>query len=65
MRWELVEKALEVVRRERFVHARKLARRLGINTRSAGHILKVLRERGAITTWTDRRGRFKVYKVVP
>ena len=63
MKRDLVERALKVVRSEKFVHARKLARRLRISTKVAGHILKVLREKGVVDVWEDRRGRFKVYVV--
>jgi len=63
MRGDLVKEALKVVRSERFVHARKLARKLGISTKSAGRVLHQLKEEGVLRLWVNRRGRFKVYVV--
>jgi len=63
VRWDpdLVAKAVEVVERERFVHAKKLASRLGLSTKKAGELLSYLRRIGLIDLWIDRKGRRKVY----
>ncbi len=46
-----------------FINSRKLAKRLGLSGRLIGKILKWMAEEGYIELYTDRIGRFKVYRV--
>jgi len=60
---------LEECIKEKYVNARKIAKRITrkfgieINTRNVGRILKKLKENGFIEIYRDRRGRFRIYKV--
>jgi len=47
----------------RFVNARRLARAFKISSKSAGHVLRKLKELGYISIHKKRRGRFTIYKV--
>ena len=47
----------------RFINARRLARAFKISSKSAGHVLRKLKELGYISIHKKRRGRFTIYKV--
>jgi len=47
----------------RFINARRLAKAFKISSKSAGHILRKLKENGYVSIHVKRRGRFTVYKV--
>ena len=69
MNRELLRMVIEEVLKERYVNARKIARRLlrkgiEVKTRAVGKILSKLREMGIIEIYNGRVGRFKVYRVV-
>lgn len=53
----------KVLKNNTFINARKLARKLGISSKEAGQLLKKLRDEGFVELYTDRVGRFKVYRV--
>ncbi|PUA33599.1 MAG: hypothetical protein B7O98_04060 [Zestosphaera tikiterensis] len=46
-----------------FINARKLARKLNVSSKVAGHVLKQLRREGYVELYNKRRGRFTIYKV--
>ncbi len=46
-----------------FINARKLARKLNVSSKVAGHILKQLKKEGYVEPYNKRRGRFTIYKV--
>ena len=50
-------------KKEVYVNARKVARKFKISTKSAGHILRKLKEKGYLKLHSRRKGRFNVYKV--
>ena len=60
-----IDDVVEWLRRKkiRFVNARRIARAFKISSRSAGHLLRKLKELGYITIHKKRKGRFIVYKV--
>ena len=69
MRERLLRLILDEVLKERYVNARKIARRLlrkgiEVKTRAVAAALRKLRELGIIEIYNDRVGRFKVYRVV-
>jgi len=69
VRERLLRLILDEVLKERYVNARKIARRLlrkgiEVKTRAVAAALRKLRELGIIEIYNDRVGRFKVYRVV-
>lgn len=68
MNRELLRIVIEEVLKERYVNARKIARKLlrkgyEVKSRAVGKVLSKLRELGIIEVYKNRRGRFKVYIV--
>ncbi len=60
-----LEEVIEWLRRKniKFVNARRLAKAFKVSSKSAGHILRKLKEKGYVKIHKKRRGRFIVYKV--
>jgi len=56
-----LKKILDLIDAERFINAKKLAKRLGISSKLAGAILKDLRDMGLVAVWNDRKGKKKIY----
>ncbi len=50
-------------RRDAFVNARKVAKAFKISTKTAGQLLRELKERGYLKLHRRRKGRFNIYKV--
>lgn len=46
-----------------FINARKLSRKLNINSKVAAHLLRQLNVRGYIVLYRRRKGRFNIYRV--
>jgi len=62
----IMEQVIDWLRRSRyvdFVNARKIARRFGVDGKTAGHVLRKLTQQGYIMIYKRRRGRFNIYKV--
>jgi len=56
-----IKEILNLIDAERFINAKKLAKRLGISSKLAGAILKDLRDMGLVAVWNDRKGKKKIY----
>ncbi len=46
-----------------FINARKLSRKLNVNSKVAAHLLRQLNVRGYIVLYRRRKGRFNIYRV--
>jgi len=65
----IIQHVISTIIGEKYINARKVARKLRrrgieVSTKTIGYILKLLREKGILEVYKDRRGRFKIYRVL-